>query len=70
MIKDYSPNFYAFNKNTSVDLGAGKTVIHAGEQQEDWKVHLVDTGLNTQTGGRLTRLKRWLGETIWILCGK
>ena len=60
MIKEYFLNFYAFNKDISVDLGSGKTTIHNGKQHEDWKVHLVDTGVHTQTGGRLRRLKKWL----------
>ncbi len=60
MIKDYFLNFYAFNKDISVDLESGKTTIHGGAQHEDWRVHLVDTGLHTQTGGRLKRLKKWL----------
>lgn len=56
MIKQYFLNFYAINNNISVDLATGKTVIHDGNQP-DWKVHLVDTGLYTQTGGRLRRLR-------------
>jgi glucose-1-phosphate cytidylyltransferase len=50
MIKEYFLNFYAFNKDISVDLGTGKTTIHNGKKHEDWTVHLVDTGLHTQTG--------------------
>jgi glucose-1-phosphate cytidylyltransferase len=62
MIKDYFLNFYAFNKDISVDLGTGKTTIHNGKNHEDWTVHLVDTGLHTQTGGRLKRVKQWLED--------
>ena len=60
MIKEYFLNFYAINSDISVDLGTGTTTIHDGKRTEDWKVHLVETGLNTQTGGRLKRLKKWL----------
>lgn len=60
MIKEYFLNFYAFNQDISVDLGSGGTTIHDGKLHEDWKVHLVDTGLQTQTGGRLKQLKKWL----------
>ena len=35
MIKEYFLNFYAFNKDISVDLGSGKTTIHDGMQHED-----------------------------------
>jgi glucose-1-phosphate cytidylyltransferase len=62
MIKEYFLNFYAINKDISVDLSNGKTTIHDGKQHEDWKVHLIDTGLHTQTGGRLKRMSRWFEE--------
>ena len=70
VIKEYFLNFYAFNNNISVDLATGETVIHDGNQP-DWKIHLVDTGLYTQTGGRLLRLKSWLedGETFMFTYG-
>ena len=60
-IKEYFLNFYAINNNITIDLSTGKTTIHDGNQP-DWRIHLVDTGLQTQTGGRLKRLKNWLGE--------
>jgi glucose-1-phosphate cytidylyltransferase len=61
IIKEYFLNFYTLNNDVSVDLGAGTTTVHAGKRT-DWKVHLVDTGLHTQTGGRLKRLRSWLKE--------
>lgn len=61
IVKAYFMNFYALNNDISVDLAIGKTTIHDGNQPK-WKIHLVDTGLNTQTGGRLKRLARWLGK--------
>ena len=39
-----------------------KTVINDGKQP-DWKIHIVDTGLHTQTGGRIKRLERWLADS-------
>jgi len=59
VIKEYFLNFYALNNDLSIDLARGETIIHSGNQPK-WKVHLVDTGLNTQTGGRLKRLEGWL----------
>ena len=61
IIKEYFVNFYAFNNDITVNLANGNTRIHDGNQTS-WKVHLVDTGLHTQTGGRLKRLKKWLGS--------
>ncbi|SRR5690625_181326 len=60
-IKEYFLNFYAINNDISVDLGTGFTEIHDGNQP-DWKIHLVDTGLKTMTGGRLKRLAPWLQD--------
>lgn len=59
IIKDYFLNFYAINNDITIDLSNGKAIIHDGNQPR-WKVHVIDTGLNTQTGGRLKRLKKWL----------
>lgn len=61
-IKDYFLNFYALNNDVSIDLSSGETTIHDG-RQPNWKVHLVDTGLQTETGGRLKRLSSWLGKS-------
>lgn len=61
VIKEYFLNFYATNNDFSVDLASGETTIYDGNQP-NWKVHLVDTGLYTQTGGRLKRLQQWIGE--------
>ena len=57
-IKEYFLNFYAINNDISIDLATGVTTIHHGNQPK-WRIHLVDTGLQTQTGGRLKRLQKW-----------
>jgi len=62
VVKQYFLNFYAINSDISVDLSSGATTVHQNDNQPDWKVHLVDTGLYTQTGGRLKRLKEWLAD--------
>jgi glucose-1-phosphate cytidylyltransferase len=67
VIKEYFLNFYAINNDLSIDLASGHTIIHDGNQPK-WKIHLVDTGLQTQTGGRLKRLRRWLKEDETFLC--
>lgn len=61
VIKKYFLNFYAINNDISIDLGSGKTTIHDGNQPH-WQIHLVDTGLHTQTGGRLKRLRGWVDD--------
>ncbi len=70
VVKEYFLNYYAINNDVSIDLASGESTIHDGNQP-NWKVHLVDTGLHTQTGGRLRRLKEWLGadETFMFTYG-
>ena len=60
-IKEYFLNYYAINNDLSIDLATGKTTIHGG-QAPPWRVHLVDTGHSTQTGGRLRRLREHLKD--------
>ena len=61
IVKEYFLNFYALNNNLTLDLASGQTIIHDGNQPH-WKIRLVDTGLQTQTGGRIRRLAAWLGD--------
>lgn len=61
VIKEYFLNFYAINNDITVDLATGTTTIHDGNQPK-WKVHLIETGAETMTGGRLRRLRSLLGD--------
>jgi len=62
IVKNYFLNFYPLNSDITVDLRSGEVSIHNSINRPDWRVDLVDTGLNTQTGGRLGRLRDWLRE--------
>ncbi|RMD63771.1 glucose-1-phosphate cytidylyltransferase, partial [Candidatus Parcubacteria bacterium] len=68
VIKEYFANFHLHLADVSVDLGKGKVTFH-NSRAPDWKVHLIDTGAQTQTGGRLLRLKPWLNETFMMTYG-
>ena len=69
MIKSYFLNFYHIRRDLSVNLASGGLDIHDGDH-EDWVVHLIDTGIPTQTGGRLQRLRHLLkGETFMMTYG-
>jgi len=66
VVKDYFLNYFARNNDLSVDLASGRVTVH-GAARVSWTVHLVDTGLHTQTGGRLRRLRPWLGEDSFLM---
>ena len=59
VIKQHFLNFYALNNDLSISLKTGD-VKHIREKQKDWNVDLIDTGMQTLTGGRLLRLKEHL----------
>ncbi len=61
VIKDYFLNYYQLNNDFSIDLSSGDISYHK-KGSLDWKIHLVDTGEDTLTGGRLLRLKDHLKE--------
>jgi glucose-1-phosphate cytidylyltransferase len=56
MIKEYFHNFAIHNRDYRIDLGSGAIDV-LGAKGVDWRVTVVDTGLETQTGGRLLRLR-------------
>lgn len=59
-IKDYFLNYHARQSDLTLSLKSGRRDYHK-LPSEDWRVSLIDTGVNTQTGGRLLRLKQHLG---------
>ena len=65
-IKQYFLNYYALNSDITVELQSGAVTVHDGHQ-EDWIVHLVDTGAETMTGGRVRRLRKWLTDETFML---
>lgn len=66
VIKEYFFNFYSFNHDLTIDLKENKTTIHNGNVPP-WKIHLIDTGIHTQTGGRIKRLKNWIGNETFMM---
>jgi glucose-1-phosphate cytidylyltransferase len=66
VIKDYFLNFYYLNNDLTVKLSTGQTTIH-NNIVSDWTVNLIDTGLHVQTGGRLKRLKKWIGNERFLM---
>lgn len=65
VIKDWFLNFVPRNSSLRVDLRNGSTTYFDGERPS-WTVDLIDTGLHTQTGGRLRRLRPHLNSGTFI----
>lgn len=68
VIKEYFMNFHPYNSDLTIHLRTGRVTYQAGEAPPpDWTVTLVDTGLHTMTGGRIRRLRRFLGDGTFML---
>jgi glucose-1-phosphate cytidylyltransferase len=66
VIKKYMVDFCKLNSDLTVEFSSGRVKIHNG-YRPDWKVDLVDTGMNTLTGGRIKRLAPYLGNETFML---
>jgi glucose-1-phosphate cytidylyltransferase len=65
-IKRYFLDFPYASADLTVRLQANEVTVHQ-RHDEDWTVHLVDTGLDTITGGRIKRLRGWIGAESFML---
>lgn len=66
MIKQYFHDYFCMNGSVSISLADGSIEVH-DEVKEDWVVHLVDTGLHTNTGGRIKQLASWIDSGPFLL---
>jgi glucose-1-phosphate cytidylyltransferase len=65
-IKSYFLDQYNLSGNLSIDFRKG-SMKRTGQEMDRWNVNLVETGLTTQTGGRLLRLEKWLSGGTFML---
>ena len=66
VIKEFFLNYRALNADFTVDLQSGAVTPHQLDEV-DWRVTLVDTGLQTMTGGRVKRMQRFVGNEAFLL---
>jgi len=61
IIKEYFANYFLHHSDVTIDLSNNSIEIHR-QKSEPWTVTLIDTGQETQTGGRLKRIRSYLNE--------
>ena len=66
MVKEFFLNYRALNADFTVDLQTGAVTPHQLDEV-DWRVTLVDTGLQTMTGGRVRRMQSFIGNETFLL---
>jgi glucose-1-phosphate cytidylyltransferase len=65
-IKEYFANYYLHQSDVTIDIATGRIEV-LNNSSEPWKVTLLDTGINTMTGGRIKRAKTIVGNETFML---
>ena len=66
LVKEYFNNYFLHRSDVTVDLSDNSLKVH-DSQAEPWKITLVDTGLNSMTGGRIKRIQPHIGNEPFLL---
>ena len=66
VIKEYFANYYRHMADMTIDMASNTTQFHSNNA-EPWKVTLIDTGEETMTGGRVKRVKKYIGNEPFML---
>ena len=66
VIKDFFSNYYLNNSDITFDMEKNDIIVHK-TCSEPWKITLIDTGYNTMTGGRLKRIKDYIGNETFLM---
>ena len=66
IIKEYFSHYFLHTSDVTIDMQKNKVSVHSSSS-EPWKVTLVDTGLETITGGRIKRIKKYIGKEPFLM---
>lgn len=67
-IKEWFADYFIHNSDITFDYTEGKSEMTVHEtHMEPWKVTVVDTGLNTMTGGRIKRIQKYVGDEPFLM---
>lgn len=71
VIKEYFSNYFLHSSDVTFDFRNNNNMIVHNNVSEPWKVTLVDTGINTMTGGRVKRIQKYIpnGEKFFLTYG-
>ena len=67
IIKEFFANYYLHHSDITFDFSVENSMTVHNNVVEPWKVTIVDTGLNTLTGGRIKRVRKYIGEQPFLL---
>jgi glucose-1-phosphate cytidylyltransferase len=67
VIKEYFSHYYLYNNDVTFHMGTNQKEIIHSDSFDNWNVTVVDTGLNTMTGGRIKRVQKYIGNEPFML---
>lgn len=67
IIKQWFADYYLYNSDVTFDFSEQNRMIVHNSETEKWKVTIVDTGLNTLTGGRIKHIQKYVGNETFML---
>ena len=67
VIKEYFADYYLHRSDITFDFSNGNEMIIHNNVAEPWRVTVVDTGLYTQTGGRIKRIKKYISNETFMM---
>ncbi len=67
VIKEFFSDYYLHRSDVTFDFSQENKMIIHNNIAEPWKVSIIDTGLNTMTGGRVKRVKEYIGNETFML---
>ncbi|WP_196595846.1 glucose-1-phosphate cytidylyltransferase [Pectinatus frisingensis] len=67
MIKEWFADYFLHTSDITFDFTQGNKMIVHNQYTEPWKVTVVDTGLNTMTGGRIKRIQKYVGDELFMM---
>ena len=67
IIKEFFSNYYTRHSDITFDLSNDNEITIHRSYTEPWKITVVDTGLNTMTGGRIKRIQKYVGDNPFMM---
>jgi glucose-1-phosphate cytidylyltransferase len=66
-IKEWFADYFLHTSDITFDFTQGNKIVVHDQHAEPWKVTVVDTGLNTMTGGRIKRVQKYIGNETFMM---
>lgn len=67
VIKEWFADYFLYTSDITFDFTEGNKMIIHNQHAEPWRVTVVDTGLNTMTGGRIRRVQPYIGDETFMM---